>query len=41
VFDPGQWRAGEPLRVVLIGRESERRGWCTQVKISMVPAVCY
>uniref|UniRef100_Q07UD9 methylated-DNA--[protein]-cysteine S-methyltransferase n=1 Tax=Rhodopseudomonas palustris (strain BisA53) TaxID=316055 RepID=Q07UD9_RHOP5 len=41
VFDTRQWRAGEPLRVVLIGTDFEVRVWETLLKIPMGRAVCY
>jgi AraC family transcriptional regulator of adaptative response/methylated-DNA-[protein]-cysteine methyltransferase len=41
VFDTEQWRAGEPLRVVLIGTDFEVRVWETLLKIPMGRAVCY
>jgi AraC family transcriptional regulator of adaptative response/methylated-DNA-[protein]-cysteine methyltransferase len=41
VFDPEQWRAGAPLRVVLIGTDFEVRVWETLLKIPMGRAVCY
>jgi AraC family transcriptional regulator of adaptative response/methylated-DNA-[protein]-cysteine methyltransferase len=41
VFDTQQWRAGAPLRVVLIGTDFEVRVWETLLKIPMGRAVCY
>jgi AraC family transcriptional regulator, regulatory protein of adaptative response / methylated-DNA-[protein]-cysteine methyltransferase len=41
VFDPSQWRAEQPLRVVLIGTDFEVRVWETLLKIPMGRALCY
>lgn len=41
VFDPAQWRAEQPLRVVLIGTDFEVRVWQTLLKIPMGKALCY
>ncbi len=35
IFDPGLWRADQPLRVVLIGTDFEVRVWETLLKIPM------
>ena len=35
IFDPTQWRADQPLRVVLIGTDFEVRVWETLLKIPM------
>jgi AraC family transcriptional regulator of adaptative response/methylated-DNA-[protein]-cysteine methyltransferase len=40
-FDPGQWRAAKPLRLVLIGTDFEVRVWETLLKIPMGHAVSY
>ncbi|WP_022721130.1 bifunctional helix-turn-helix domain-containing protein/methylated-DNA--[protein]-cysteine S-methyltransferase [Rhodopseudomonas sp. B29] len=41
IFDPAQWRAEQPLRVVLIGTDFEVRVWETLLKIPLGKAVCY
>jgi AraC family transcriptional regulator of adaptative response/methylated-DNA-[protein]-cysteine methyltransferase len=41
VFDTQQWRADQPLRVVLIGTDFEVRVWESLLKIPMGRAVCY
>jgi AraC family transcriptional regulator of adaptative response/methylated-DNA-[protein]-cysteine methyltransferase len=41
IFDPAQWRAEQPLRVVLIGTDFEVRVWETLLKIPLGRAVCY
>ena len=41
VFDTRQWRADQPLRVVLIGTDFEVRVWESLLKIPMGRAVCY
>ena len=41
VFNPSQWQAEQPLRVVLIGTDFEVRVWETLLKIPMGRAVCY
>jgi AraC family transcriptional regulator of adaptative response/methylated-DNA-[protein]-cysteine methyltransferase len=41
VFEPTQWRAEQPLRVVLIGTDFEVRVWETLLKIPLGRAVCY
>jgi AraC family transcriptional regulator of adaptative response/methylated-DNA-[protein]-cysteine methyltransferase len=41
VFDPGLWRADQPLRVVLIGTDFEVRVWETLLKIPMGRALTY
>ena len=41
VFEPSQWRADQPLRVVLIGTEFEVRVWEALLKIPMGRAVSY
>lgn len=40
-FDPGAWRADQPLRVVLIGSDFEIRVWETLLKIPMGSAATY
>jgi AraC family transcriptional regulator, regulatory protein of adaptative response / methylated-DNA-[protein]-cysteine methyltransferase len=41
VFDPGEWRAERPLRVVLIGTDWEVRVWEALLKIPMGRAITY
>jgi len=41
IFEPSQWRAEQPLRVVLIGTDFEVRVWETLLKIPLGRAVCY
>ena len=41
IFDPSQWRADRPLRVVLIGTDFEVRVWETLLKIPMGRATTY
>lgn len=41
IFDPGQWRPDQPLRVVLIGSDFQIRVWETLLKIPMGCAVTY
>ena len=41
IFDTGQWRPDQPLRVILIGTDFEVRVWETLLKIPMGRAVCY
>jgi AraC family transcriptional regulator of adaptative response/methylated-DNA-[protein]-cysteine methyltransferase len=41
IFDSGQWRAEERLRVVLIGTDFELRVWETLLKIPMGRAMSY
>lgn len=41
IFDSRQWRAEQPLRVVLIGTDFEVRVWETLLKIPMGRAVSY
>lgn len=41
VFEPSQWRAEQPLRVVLIGTDFEVRVWETLLKIPMGRAMSY
>jgi AraC family transcriptional regulator of adaptative response/methylated-DNA-[protein]-cysteine methyltransferase len=41
VFEPSQWRADQPLRVVLIGTDFEVRVWEALLKIPMGRAVSY
>ena len=41
IFDPGRWRAEEPLRVVLIGTDFQIRVWEQLLKIPMGRAVTY
>ncbi|KQW19665.1 6-O-methylguanine DNA methyltransferase [Afipia sp. Root123D2] len=41
VFDSSQWRADQPLRVVLIGTDFEVRVWETLLKIPMGRATTY
>jgi len=41
IFDPRQWRAEQPLRVVLIGTDWEVRVWEALLKIPMGRAITY
>jgi AraC family transcriptional regulator, regulatory protein of adaptative response / methylated-DNA-[protein]-cysteine methyltransferase len=41
IFDPAQWHAERPLRVVLIGTDFEVRVWDTLLKIPMGKLVTY
>jgi len=41
VFDPGQWRAETPLRVVMIGGDFDIKVWETLLKIPLGRATCY
>jgi AraC family transcriptional regulator, regulatory protein of adaptative response / methylated-DNA-[protein]-cysteine methyltransferase len=41
IFDPVQWQAEQPLRVVLIGTDFEVRVWDTLLKIPMGKLVTY
>jgi AraC family transcriptional regulator of adaptative response/methylated-DNA-[protein]-cysteine methyltransferase len=41
VFDPRQWRADRPLRVVLIGSDFEIRVWQTLLKVPFGSATTY
>lgn len=41
IFDPAQWRAETPVRLVLIGTDFEVRVWETLLKIPMGRAVSY
>ena len=41
VFDPGQWRAEQPVRLVLIGTDFEVRVWEALLRIPMGRAVTY
>src|SRR5580700_4977538 len=41
IFDPRQWQAEQPLRVVLIGTDWEVRVWDTLLKIPMGRLVTY
>lgn len=41
IFESSQWRADQPLRVVLIGTDFEVRVWETLLKIPMGKATCY
>jgi AraC family transcriptional regulator of adaptative response/methylated-DNA-[protein]-cysteine methyltransferase len=41
IFDPAQWNAEQPLRVVLIGTDFEVRVWDTLLKIPMGKLVTY
>jgi AraC family transcriptional regulator of adaptative response/methylated-DNA-[protein]-cysteine methyltransferase len=41
IFDSTQWRADQPLRVVLIGTDFEVRVWETLLKIPMGRATTY
>jgi AraC family transcriptional regulator of adaptative response/methylated-DNA-[protein]-cysteine methyltransferase len=41
IFDPAQWRADQPLRVVLIGTDWEVRVWDALLKIPMGRATTY
>jgi len=41
VFDPAQWRADQPLRVVLIGTDFEVRVWETLLRIPLGRATTY
>jgi AraC family transcriptional regulator of adaptative response/methylated-DNA-[protein]-cysteine methyltransferase len=41
VFDPAQWRAEQPLRVVLIGTDFEVRVWQTLLTIPLGRALSY
>ena len=39
-FDPSEWRADRPLRVVLIGSDFEVRVWETLLRIPLGKGVC-
>ena len=41
IFDPGRWRADQPLRVVLIGTDFQVRVWESLLKIPFGKAVTY
>lgn len=41
IFDPGRWRAEEPLRVVFIGSDFEIRVWETLLRIPLGHATTY
>ena len=41
IFEPAQWRAEQPVRLVLIGSDFEVRVWETLLKIPMGRAVSY
>jgi AraC family transcriptional regulator of adaptative response/methylated-DNA-[protein]-cysteine methyltransferase len=41
VFDPAQWRAEQPLRVVLIGTDFEVKVWQTLLQIGVGQATTY
>ncbi len=41
VFDPGQWRADQPLRVVMIGSDFEVRVWERLLRIPVGKATTY
>jgi AraC family transcriptional regulator of adaptative response/methylated-DNA-[protein]-cysteine methyltransferase len=41
IFDPVQWRAEQPVRLILIGTDFEVRVWETLMKIPMGRAVSY
>lgn len=41
IFDPQQWQAGRPVRLVLIGTDFEVRVWETLLKVPMGRAVSY
>ena len=41
IFEPGQWRAEQPVRLVLIGSDFEVRVWETLLRIPMGRAVSY
>jgi AraC family transcriptional regulator of adaptative response/methylated-DNA-[protein]-cysteine methyltransferase len=41
VFDRGQWRQDQPLRITLIGTDFEVRTWETLLKIPMGKATTY
>ncbi|MCP8896677.1 bifunctional helix-turn-helix domain-containing protein/methylated-DNA--[protein]-cysteine S-methyltransferase [Shinella daejeonensis] len=41
IFDPGRWRAEEPLRVVLIGSDFQVRVWRALLRIPLGRAVTY
>ena len=41
IFNPSQWQAEEPLRIVFIGSEFETRVWQTMLKIPMGRATTY
>lgn len=41
IFDPSEWQAGQPVRLILIGTDFEVRVWETLLKIPMGKAVSY
>ncbi len=41
IFEPGRWRADQPLRVVLIGTDFEIRVWETLLKVPVGRATTY
>ena len=41
IFDPGRWRAEQPLRVVMIGTDFEVRVWQTLLRIPLGRATTY
>jgi AraC family transcriptional regulator of adaptative response/methylated-DNA-[protein]-cysteine methyltransferase len=41
IFDPAQWRADQPLRLVLIGTDFETRVWELLLRVPMGRAVSY
>ncbi len=41
IFDPGRWRAEQPLRVVMIGTDFEVRVWETLLRIPLGQATTY
>lgn len=41
IFNPAQWRADQPMRVLLIGTDFEVRVWETLLKIPLGKVVCY
>lgn len=41
IFDPGRWRDGQPLRIIMIGTDFEVRVWQALLDIPMGRAVTY
>jgi AraC family transcriptional regulator of adaptative response/methylated-DNA-[protein]-cysteine methyltransferase len=41
IFNPGRWRAEQPLRIVFIGTEFETRVWETLLRVPMGRATTY
>jgi AraC family transcriptional regulator of adaptative response/methylated-DNA-[protein]-cysteine methyltransferase len=41
VFDPAEWRADQPLRLVLIGSDFETQVWQQLLRVPMGRAVSY